>query len=62
MSLLVMKVGNRCLHMEEMLVGMAVFVVKGRYSEFLWYSFTIGATYNNYLRSGVLFRAEVERQ
>jgi len=57
-----MKVGNRCLHMEEMLVGMAVFVVKGRYSEFLWYSFTIGATYNNYLRSGVLFRAEVERQ
>ena len=48
--------------MEEMLVGLVVFVVKGRYSDFLWYSFTIGATFSNCLRSGVLFRVEVERR
>jgi hypothetical protein len=60
--LLIMKVGSRYLHMEEMLVGLAVFVVKGRYSEFLWRSCTIGATFSNCLRSGVLFRVEVERQ
>jgi len=47
---------------EDMLVGAAIFAVKGRCSEFLWYTFTIGAPFNNYLRSGVLFRVEVERQ
>ena len=35
MPLLVMKVGNRYLHMEEVLAGMAVFVVKEICSEFL---------------------------
>jgi len=31
-----MKVNKQYLHMEELLVGMAVFVVKGQCSGFLW--------------------------
>lgn len=39
---------------------MAVFVVKGLCSDFLWYSFTREATFNNYLRPGVLFCVKAE--
>jgi len=59
MSLLVMKVGNRYLHMEEMLAGMAVFVVKGRCSELLWYSFTIAATFNNFIKMAIIKRRNI---
>ena len=50
------------LYTEEILVGIAIFVVKERRSGFLWYNFTTGAMFNNQLKSGVLFRVEVERQ
>ena len=47
---------------EDMPVGRTIFVVTGRCSESLRYTVTIGAQFNNYLSSGVLFRVEVERQ
>jgi len=35
------------LYTEEILVGIAIFVVKERRSGFLWYNFTTGAMFNN---------------
>jgi len=40
--------------------SMTIFVVKGICSDFLWYSFTIEASFSNYLRPGVLFHVKAK--
>jgi len=39
---------------------MAIFVVKGLCFDFLWHSFIIEATFNNYLRPGIIFCVKPE--
>jgi hypothetical protein len=53
MSSLVMKVDNRYLHMEEMLVGMASWYGYLSKDEVL-ISYAIEAVFNSYLRSGLI--------